>query len=177
MENIDIIICFAIAGIVLPFFLPLVFLPLIIVEKTKLSKITDIQKFKESIKIWAESRKIPVIKKWFKPGDTLTTTEIIDRLEKEKKKLTKAIRHFLVVLFVPLFFVYVSLIKVVVNYYIKVKISYEIPYTFPKAEIFVLISLSVWIGGFLSLKLFLYRINLFLKKLIELNKEDHTTVR
>ncbi len=168
MENIDLIIYLAIAGIILPFFFPLVYLPLIIVERSKLSKITNIQEFKDNIRIWVKNRKIPVIKKWFKRGDTLTTTEIMDRIRKEEEKLKEAIRYFFIALAFPLFGVYVSLIKVVGNYYIKVKTDYVIPHTFPKAEAFTLIALSVWIGVVLCLKLFHYRINMYLKKIKEL---------
>ncbi len=172
MEDIDIIIYLAIAGIILPYFLPLIFLIVIIVEKSKLSKIADIQEFKEKIKMLVKNRKLSAIKKWFKPGDAFTTIEIINRLVQEKEKLNKGIRRFSIALFVLFFGVYVSLVENIGNYYIKVKIGYEIPLTFPKVETLTLIALSAWIAGVFCLKLFLYRINMYLKKIKEL--EDNT---
>lgn len=164
MADINTVIYLIIAGSILPFFLPLLSLFVIMVEKSKLAKITTIQEFKKNIKMLTTKR-------WFiklKRGDDFTTTELMSRIQEKESQMNKVMRHSFTAIAIPLFGVYVSLIKVIGNYYIKVKIDYEIPLTFPKAETLTLIALSVWISVVLCLKLFVYRTNMFIKKMKEL---------
>ncbi len=129
-------------------------------DKSQLAKINGVLEFKK--RIW-----------FFKEEKPLTLSEIKSQLEQKEQKAKKRLRVlFMVVLPVICFDMNVILIKHAANYYIKSKFNYDMPPTSMFVYTLTLILLSLWACGVLLNKLFINRVNVFLKKSFEFENQD-----
>ena len=129
-------------------------------DKSQLAKIKSVPEFKK--RLW-----------FFKEESPLTLSEIRSQLEQKEQKAKKRLRIlFVVVLPVICFDMNIILIKHTANYYIKNRLNYDMSPTSLFVYTLTLILLSLWTCGVLLNKLFISRVNVFLRKSLEFKNQD-----
>jgi uncharacterized membrane protein (DUF106 family) len=164
MENIEIHLYFIYSIVILSFLLPFILLILNTIDRSRLSKIDSFQEFKGKMKIM-------IIRKLSKSKETFTIEEITEEAMRGERMVKKAKRLLFITLPVLIFIFYILLLENILRYYTELKSGYRSPLRFPLADIVDLIALSLWISAFLFTKLAEARVNMFHKKLKELQNK------
>jgi hypothetical protein len=162
MGNIDILL-WSLIGVIILAYSPFLSICLyIITDRLKLPKIDNIMELEK------RALKILSFEIFFSPTNAHRVDDILERLSNKKEKLIKIRKYLFIILPIFLFYFCISLFLVILKYFIGIEKGHTFPLKFPWKEIFMLISLNLWISSYITLKAFDYRINMFFKKMSEL---------